>query len=212
MNYTIPNLFLEAFGLRVTRMYAPEIAKGKPNEPHGLYTGIEFIDELTEDLEISGIGTPIMFPIRFLEGTYNKFHPITGEIIKIKKNEFRLPITSIVSFSRDKEIVTTNLNGSRSTAKESINFNDWQVTINGILIDDNSQPQGFTTALMQEKELCNWEQLVSSIPVICKVFEVREIKNITIRSISFEPIRGRPNVRNFTIDAVSDEPIEMIIC
>jgi hypothetical protein len=102
----------------------------------------------------------------------------------------------------------TRINGGSGTVKEIYGFDDWQVTINGFLIPDASQPQGFKTPLEQEKELIKWDNLASSIAVFGELFAVRKIKNLTIKGISFEPMRGKPNIRTFTITAISDGAIE----
>lgn len=105
----------------------------------------------------------------------------------------------------------TRINGGKGTVKEIYGFDDWQVTINGFLIPDASQPQGFNSPFEQEKELNNWDNLASSIPVFGKPFSVHKIRNLTIKGMSFEPMRGKPNIRTFTINAISDNPIELNI-
>jgi hypothetical protein len=210
MNYTTPNLFLEAFGLQISKAYNPEMSTNNPNDPNGLFTGIEVIQDINQAKEISGFGTPIIFPIRFLAGEYQEYN-LNGEIVKVKKEAFRIPITAIVDFKRDKYIETTKMNGSNNSAKEAIVFDDWQINIKGFFLEDKSQPQGHYTALKQEKEMLSWENLVCSIPVLSEIFEIRGINAITIKSISTEQLRGKPNIRAFTITALSDNPIELNI-
>jgi hypothetical protein len=210
MNYTIQELFLEAFGLKVSKSYNPETTTNNPNDPNGLYTGIEVIQDINQAKEISGFGTPIIFPIRFLAGEYQEYN-LNGEIVKVKKEEFRIPITAIVDFKRDKYIETTKINGSYSSAKETIVFDDWQINIKGFFLEDKSQPQGFYTAIKQEKEMLSWEKLVCSIPVLSEIFLLRGIKRLVIKSFSTEQMRGKPHIRTFTITALSDNPIELNI-
>lgn len=210
MNYTIPNLFLEGFGLKVGASYRPEITDGNPDDPKGLFTGLTIVEDINEAFEISGVGTPILFPIRFLENTYKKYNG-KGEVVNAKMGTFRLPIASVISFKRDKIMTETKINGGRGSVKEIYGLDDWQITINGFLIPDASQPQNYKNPLEQEKELIKWDNLASSIEVGCELFTLRKIGNITIKGISFDPMRGRPNIRSFTINAVSDEPIELNI-
>jgi hypothetical protein len=105
----------------------------------------------------------------------------------------------------------TKVNGGRGSVKEIYGFDNWQVTINGFLIPDHSQPQDLKFPLQQEKELAKWDELASSIEVGCELFTLRKITNLTIKGVSFEPMRGKPNIRTFTINALSDEPIELNI-
>jgi Domain of unknown function (DUF6046) len=164
MNYTIPNIFLEAFGLQVTKSYNPEVSDGNPNDPNILYTGIEIIKDIETAKEISGLGTPIIYPIYFSAGTYKKYS-LQGEIENAVMSDFRLPIASIVSFKKEKIVGVTKINGGNGTVKEIYGFDDFKVTINGFLIPDASQPQGFKKSLDQEKELLKWNNLASSIAV-----------------------------------------------
>ena len=210
MNYSIPNLFLDAFGLKIGGIYKPEISDGKPNEPNNFFKGLKFIEDEDDTGNISASGTQILFPLVFQSGSYKKYNNI-GEIIEIKKESFRLPIASIVSFQRNKIMTETKLNGGRGSVKEIYGFDDWQITINGFLIPDDSQPQNLKTVLQQEKELKKWDDLCSSIPIFGKPFSNLNINNITIKGISFDPMRGRPKIKTFTINAVSDEPIELNI-
>lgn len=208
--YNIPNLFLEGFGLKVGASYRPEKYNGKPDDPQSLFSSLKIIEDENDTNQISGVGTQIIFPLIFQSGKY-KVYNNKGEIVDKEMESFRLPIASIVSFKRDKIISETPINGSTSTVKEIYGFKDWDVTINGFLIPDASQPQNFNTVFEQEKQLSKWDSFICSIPVFGKPFGNLNIRNITIKGISFEPMRGRPNIRSFTVDAVSDEPIELNI-
>lgn len=210
MEYNIPNLFLEGFGLKVNSMYRPELSTGNPDAPTGLFTGLEIVEDINDAYEMSALGTPILWPILFSEGNYKKYND-RGEIVTKKMGDFRLPIASIISFRRDKRMTETNINGGKDSVKEIYGFSSWVVTINGFLIPDGSQPQGFKNPLEQEKELVKWDDLASSVDVFGELFAVRKIKSLTIKGISFDPMRGKPNVRAYTINALSDQPIELNI-
>lgn len=206
----IAGLFLDAFGVRIGGVYRTEASNSKADDPNGLFTGLEIVEEINESYDISGVGTPIIFPLYFSAGTYKKYNN-KGEIVDKKMSDFRLPIASIVSFRRDKTMGITRINGSDTTVKEIYGFDDWAITINGFLIPDQSQPQGLVNPLQQEKELVKWDSLASSIEVFSELFTLRRIQNLTIKGINFEPMRGKPNIRAFTINALSDEPIELNI-
>lgn len=206
----IAGLFLDAFGVRIGGVYRPEAGDNTANDPNGIFTGLEIVEEINDSYDTSGLGTPIIFPLYFSAGTYKKYNN-KGEIVDKKMGDFRLPIASIASFRRDKVMGTTKINGGNGSVKEIYGFDDWQVTINGFLLPDKSQPQGLINPLDQEKELVRWDNLASSIEVFSELFTARRIKNLTIKGINFEPMRGKPNIRAFTINALSDEPIELNI-
>jgi len=122
--YNIANLFLEGFGLKVRDGYNIGIDK-EPDAPKGLFKGIEIIDNEIEAFEKSALGTPILFPVYFLEGNYKQYNNL-GEIIEKKTGTMRLPIASIVSFNREKIIGVTRINGNYGTVKEIYGFkNPW---------------------------------------------------------------------------------------
>jgi hypothetical protein len=214
MEYNTPpmaNLFAQAFGLTMGGIYRPETASGSPDKPTGLFTGLEVVKDSNLSFEMSAMGTPILFPIVFSANPLAKKYNELGELVPFVSDDFRLPITSLVSFRRDKIMGVTRINGGKGTVKEIYGFDDWQITINGFLIPDASQPQGLKTPLAQEKELIKWDNCASSIAVFGELFTAGRIKNITIKGISFEPMRGKPNIRTFTITAISDSPIELNI-
>lgn len=206
--YNIPNLFLQAFGLKVRDAYNIEI-EDKPKNPNGLFSGITTINS-EQFTEMSAMGTPIIAPVNFVGGTY-KVYNTKGEIVQTQKGDFRLPISTIVSITREKIVGVTKINGGHGTVKEIYGFDDWKITINGFFIEEKGQPQGFENFKDQEKELISWENLADSIKVLSPVFREKNINYITILSIAVEAMRGKPNIRQFTINALSDQPIELNI-
>lgn len=209
MNYKIPNLFLEAFGVKVEKAYKPSVSSGKANDTPALYKGIETVDEF-EATEMSYLGTPILFPITFLQGSYKKYNNL-GEIVQVPMNDFRLPSACIVDFKRSKNISETMMNGGYSEVNEIYGFKSWEISIMGFYLNDPSQPQGHVSAFDQARELVKWDDLASSIDVIGFLFEEKNIHSITIKDISESSLRGQPGIRPFQINAKSDEPIELLI-
>lgn len=212
LGFSVPlaGLFQEVFGVRVGGMYRPEVGDGADDPTtKASYFGVQYVDDATAQ-QLSQFGTPIIYPIEFNGGSYKKYDNF-GEIKPQIMGDFRLPAASIVSFKRDKIISSTKMNGGYGTVKEVYGFDDWQVTINGFLIPDSTQPQGFFTPLDQEKELQKWDDLACSIEVLGDLFDNKGIKNLTIKGMNFEPMRGRPNIRAFTINAVSDAFLELQI-
>lgn len=208
--YNISNLFLQGFGLKVRDGYSIGI-KDKPTNPKGAFSGIEIVEDLDEAFELSAMGTPILFPINFIQGTYKRYND-KGEIVDQKMNNFRLPIACVISsLDRGKTMTETKVNGGRGSVKEIYGFEDWQIVINGFFIPDDSQPEGFKTPRAQEKELVKWDNLACSIAVSCALLQDKNINFLTIRSIKIDAMPGKPNVRLFTINASSDEPIELNI-
>lgn len=210
MSYNLSNLFLESFGLKVNKAYSPEVSNGKADYPNGTYTGIEFLEDELEASKMSYLGTPVLFPINFVGNTYKRFDS-TGKIIDIVLGDFQLPAACIVDFRRPKNIVTTAVSGGYGTVKEIFAFSDWEITINGFFLPDSKQPQGLNSPYEQEVELNKWNELVTAIDVESRIFLDRDIKSITINDFSVQTLRGQPKIRPFSINASSDEPIELEI-
>jgi len=208
MNYTIPNIFLEAFGLKVEKMYSPPVDSNLPQDPNGLYSGIEIVEDLEKATSLSHLGTPILFPITFLSGSYRCFDRDNGQVFQKTMPEFQLPATCVASFRRPKIVTKTKMNGGYSTVKEIFGFTDYEITINGFFIPEPGQPQGFVSPKSQEDEMVKWDDLADAVQVSSQIFLSREIHSILIEDFQPVPQRGRPNLVPFTIRAVSDEIIQ----
>ena len=208
MNYNLSNLFLESFGVKVSKAYDPQYTNGKANDPQGVYTGIEILENAEEAIRMSYLGTPVVFPITFIGGTYKKYDN-KGSIIDVTKGDYSLPATCIVNFRRPKIIETTRVSGGYGTVKEIFAFDDWDITIEGFLIPDPKQKEGFTSPLNQELELDEWNKLVEPVGIEGLLFTRRDIDKITIQELSTQTLRGQPNVRPFSIRATGDEMIDL---
>lgn len=210
------NLFQQAFGITPGGIYAPKMESGKANFNAGLYSGLKFLESVEEVTEMSHLGTPIVHPITFLAGKYTiPGYDISanGQPEKRKKimGDFRLPSTSIISLSREKKMRTTQIEGSYHSVKEIYGFDDYQITINGFLIPDPSHPQGYKTPKQQEKELVRWDGIADRVSVTSDILSIHGITDLSITKIDFGVLRGRPNVVPFTINALSDEAVELNI-
>ena len=209
MEYKVANLFLEAFGLKVSKAYRPEVDSGLPQSTNLDFGTIELVEE-DEAAELSALGIPVIYPITFGGQKYKTYNN-DGEVVYQGMDDFRLPITCIVDFNRDKIIGKTKINNNGGgTVKETFGFDDWVITIRGFCLEDAGQKQGFVTALQQEEQLLKWEELVDSIIVRGKLFAMRNISHLVIEKLPITALRGKPNVRPFVIHAVSDEPLELI--
>jgi len=209
MSYNISNLFLEAFGLKVSKAFQPEVGDGLANNPQLDYNGVNFVDE-AEATKYSFLGTPIIYPIKFKGGQYKIFKD--GAVETKRMEDFRLPVTCIVDFDRDKIIGKTKINSNAGgTVKETFGFDDWNIVIRGFCLNDPYQEQAFFSAIDQEEALMQWDELVDSIEVRGQLFKIRDISNLVIKKIPMNALRGKPNVRPFTIHAWSDEPLELIL-
>lgn len=208
-NYDIPNLFLKSFGLKIEKAFSPDVESGKAKDPNSTYPGIEFVDR-EEAHKLSALGTPILFPITLLADTYRRYDDF-GKIEEAPMKEFQLPITCVADFSHPKIVAKTNVSGGKGTVKEIFGFDDWQINIKGLFINEGRQPQGFKNGFDQEQALIKWTNLASSVGVLGDLFAMRDIKSITLGELSVNAVRGRPGLRPFTLPCMSDDPVEFQI-
>jgi len=166
---------------------------------------------------ISFLGTPIESQITFLEHYYHTFKDegetfVNGEPYRERFNEFTLPASSIVSFSRKKIIATTHIpNSAGRVVKEIFGLEDYNISIKGFLIPDPFQKQGLKTVEQQESELLRWDNILEGVKVIGKPFTPKDINCLAIENIKISNLRGKPNIKPFEIQALGyDETMEFI--
>lgn len=174
--------------------------------PEG-FQGIELVDE-TEAERLSWMGTPVVGTFNFQAGQYNCFKQ--GQIAKVSMPEFLFPYATLVTFSRAMNMTQTKILGAAGTVKEIYGLDDWNINIQGICLTDKDRPNCIT-AEEQVTELIRWRNITDTINVSGKLFTSKDIYALCIKSFSISPQQGRPGAIPFTIEAVSDEPIELVL-
>lgn len=208
-NYQIADLFKKAFGIEAIS-YA--ITTEHPKVGDVKYQSIP-VKSSEEAKKLSWMGTPVLFPMKFKGGDYQVYLP-SGKLETKALNDFILPYTTLVDFSRAKNITKTPVLGNNGTVKEIYGFDDWKITIRGIFLDTPTM-----AAYEQHKELLKWENIVDSIEVgnieheenKNDLFRDKSIYKLTIEDISFKQPQGKQNAIPFSINACSDEPLELAL-
>lgn len=202
IRYNLSELFQLAFGQN-SPVFIPQSIN--PPQRNGVeFTGISVKPD-EEANRMSWLGTPILFPIKFKKGTYKTF-TVDGELEEIRLSDFYLPPATLVDFRRAKNVTKTNVLGDTGTVKEIFGFDDWKIRIKGLCLNEPNR-----TAYEQLQELLQWEQLSDNINVSGQLFTDKEINSIVIESIEVPQVQGKPNVIPFTINAVSDQILELTI-
>jgi hypothetical protein len=216
----VGNVLREVFGIQ-SPVY---VANAWFNHPAILPKGYELSDEQKaqfpnyEDVRllpaeesriISAFGTPVLGDITFEAGWYNIYNKLTGAIEKKECDKYTLPYSCIVDFSRENNVITTPVLGGTGTVKELYGIGDWDITIRGIAFNGDSV--GNSAHEQINDHLIKWADLCDSIEVSGAVFLKKGINRIVIKSIDIQPIEAKWNVIPFTIQAISDEPIELTI-
>lgn len=173
------------------------------------FEGIEVVDYSDIEQETSYLGLPIFFPITLKGGTYKYLS--NGVVAKKQLKDFRLPATCVASFNRRKIKAKTRTSGGEGSVKELYGFDDWQITIKGICLDDPGHPQGAKTFLEQHQRLLEFESLTDSILVEGSLFRAKGIYRMDIDEIDFPSTIGKGRYMAFSITGESDEPLELIL-
>lgn len=134
----------------------------------------------------------------FLEGDQNK---------RITYPRFRHPGV-IIQVRRDKTYVQTKMAGSRASVIQDLGLNPYSIEIRGWLIYRNA----YELPYEQMKALLGIYEAPNSVPVISDYLDrVFGIKDIYMYNLEFGMEEGVSNAVTFTLSAISDEPIELII-
>lgn len=171
------------------------------------YEGITLLPADESDVT-SLLGTPVFGDITFESGTYNIYNKYTGAIESERRESYTLPYSCIVDFSRQNNVITTPVLGGTGTVKEIYGIGDWDINIRGIAFNNDKSGN---PAQEQINQLIRWADLCDSIEVSGSVFLGKRINRIVIKSIDIQPIEAKWNVIPFTIQAISDEPIELTL-
>lgn len=168
------------------------------------------VAETKEEAErLSYLGTPILFPIKFIGKEYQVYNDV-GDIVTRSFKDFELPTATIVNFRHPKIIRKTKLPAGNGTVKELYGGDDWQIDIKGICLADPSHAFA-KTAKQQQEALIAFDKVFDAIEVKGDLFENKSIRRLVIENIQFNQLQGHPDKMPFIIRAVSDEPEELIL-
>ena len=195
------------YGLRY-KFVANGFIKQEESEPATIsdYGDIKIVSDEEAD-RLSMLGTPVFGSFWFDGGEYNVYSPRDGRLDKKTLDEFEFPVASLVTFSRDKNIIKTPTLGGYGTVKEVYGFNDWDIKVDGIIIPDPSR-QAQKTVQEQMYAMQQFDEVAGSITIFRgKNFHNKNITRVTVESLTFNSVQGKPNVVTYSMRLSSDEDI-----
>lgn len=166
--------------------------------------------EIEEELEYENA------PVRFGQKTFGAFwlkggrylnYDYKSELNEVEYSDLLMPLATMVDFSRDKVVTKTPTVGGVGSVKEIYGLDDWNISISGIILPDTLNPYTQQTVSEQMDILQRYHEIAGSIEVEGQLFAQRNITRIVTESLSFSPIQGRPNMMQYSIQAVSDEDL-----
>jgi len=146
-------------------------------------------------------------------GTYSKsnhfdglpiYMPLLFEELETTPADYLLE-SAIVSISRSKNIVVTEVQGRDSTVKEFINNGDYDISVSGIICKN-----GIGYPKESVKEFTKFMVAKSSIKVVHEVLNMLGIYELVIMDYDL-PNSPLINVQRYSFNAISETPIELRI-
>lgn len=185
--------FLRKFGVPTT---TPVIKNDNPYQgkiPQGV--------DPDPAMYLSPLGTPVVADIVFEGGTYTDDktgRPVTFQSVTLA--------TVLVTINQPKRIVRTEIQGENGSVKEYIGMDDFQISINGVIAGTNG-----SYPFQEVAELHKILTAPITIPVVSAYLQLFDIFNLVITDYTFDQEMGGYSKQTFTINAISDKPVELII-
>lgn len=110
----------------------------------------------------------------------------------------------LINVAQAKRIVKTEIQGRNGTVKEYIGLDDFQVTVSGIIVNDNgAYPFDQVAALKRTLDA------PVPIPVVNPQLNALNIFSLVAEGYDIPQEAGKYSQQPFTINFISDEPIEL---
>jgi hypothetical protein len=192
-----------AFGIRALQTSAlarkPEAQiEPKPYENNKVQAGYTPPDPKLYD---SLLGTPVYADVTLVGGTYTD--NITGKAVTFPTLTFSSVILTVDFAAR---IIKTEIQGRNGTVKEYIGEDDATVGIQGVIVGSN----GHYPALEVSK-LNDWRRAPVAKAVTSTYLQNLGISNLVVEDCSIPQIAGGYSYQTFTLNCISDLPIELKI-
>jgi len=156
------------------------------------------------DSELAYINKRVVCGIEFAEGSYF----VDGDTSKKVTYPRFIHPGVIISVSRSKSSVVTKCVGTSRNIIQDLGLNPYHITIRGVLINSD----GKTLPYRQAKTLIDIYEAPGSMDIISEYLDrIYGVKTVYMNNIEFNLQEGDQNAIYFTIDCISDEPIELLI-
>lgn len=189
INFYLPQLFQEQFGIRGI---SPFMAETEPS--------------YTQEQAISDIGTPVYEIIQVQPEQYSYY-----DLKQKRKRDdgvipsYTFPYELLLEVSQAKRIVSTEVVGRDGSILEYIGLGDYEITINGFLINYDTQDYPEAKVMAMKRVL----DIPQSLKVSSLYLNRLGIDRIAIKDYNFPIMEGHIQVQPFKITAISDLPYEL---
>jgi hypothetical protein len=149
----------------------------------------------------TSLGTPVFADLTLLGGKYT--NNITGEVVTYPEIKLATVLLTVSFASR---IVKTEIQGRDGTVKEYIGQDDAKVSVQGIITGWNGHYPAYEVNLLNE-----WRRAPVSKSVVSAYLQNLGINNLVVESFDLPQIAGGYSYQTFSIECISDAPVELKI-
>ena len=157
-------------------------------------------DQLQQDkpLYTSIFGTPVFANIEFLAGTYQNKQGQNVNYQKVVLESF------VLSLSRTKNIIMTEIPGRDGTVKEITGAGDHVISIRGVIAGANGHYP--IDEVRRLKDVLDAGDVASPISVSSAFLNAMDVFFLQVTDYEFPQQEGGYSSQQFTINAISDMP------
>lgn len=165
-------------------------------------TQIGVTQDETRPSKMANMGSvPVFVDLKLLGGNY--IDNLTGKNVSFADITID---TVLITVQLSMNIIKTAIQGRDGTVKEYIGKDDAKVTIQGVICGANGvYPKEEVSALLQ------WINAPISKGVTCGYLQNLGIDNLVVEDATIPQIAGGYSYQTFTINCISDLPVELTI-
>lgn len=145
------------------------------------------------------MGTPVVMPVSF--GKVARETVQNGKRVNLIFPGWELPPTTVMRFNRSKRIETTAMVGSDATVKEFIGWNDWQITVEGVILPTTRGNCSYDSEGLSFLKIL--DEIDTSVPIYSPICEMLSIYDVIVERIELEKMTG--NSQPFVLSLISDK-------
>lgn len=195
---SIIGTLIRTFNLQNVKI--PDV-RNNPYDSGTVNFGYQTPDETRASLMAGMGGIPVFVDLTLKGGFYKD--NITNKTINFQDVKFEAVIMTVDKVAR---IVKTEIQGRDGTVKEYIGKDDSKITIQGVITGPNGiYPQS------EVKNLINWWNAPIAKSVECSYLQMMDINYLVCEDLSLPQVAGGYSYQTFSINAISDMPVELII-
>lgn len=149
----------------------------------------------------SVLGTPVFADVTLMGGSYTDI--ITNKVVTYPELRYDAVLLTVDFAAR---IIKTEIQGRNGTVKEYIGEDDAKISIQGIICGTNGHYPAFEVG-----QLNDWRRAPVAKSVVSTFLQNIGINSLVVEDFSIPQVAGGYSYQTFTINCISDLPVELKI-